>query len=334
MWTPHPAKDSKEDDEFERKRTRKQDALRFCSYVLGRVMDNNARLIISIPRNQLTRLQRVWHTSASLRHSASNDVLHDYIRAVEVAIRPPVPYGDEDSYTFRDLLIATHVAGLLASSRGHMIPANINNAIHIASEDTRDDALADRPSHLLRHVRGAPSIGEEILAEDGVLVPLVLLSPDEALSVASLVFAAFDGALPALYAPAGSGPVPLGTRPEQDMSNLNYSTAATILHIAKRVHDVPAGTTMPFPGFPRGLTAGPSVLLLLYSLALSLSPSASVFNNLGLILAEIAPVVTIEGGGRYHMSDQLTLAQVRWCAQSSPWADDPIFSGRSTSSAA
>jgi protein O-GlcNAc transferase len=269
-------------------------------------MDRDARLLISIPRNELPRLQRAWHISATLRHPASSDVLYDYMRAVEVAIRPPIPYGAEDCYNFRDLILATYIASLLVSSRQDLLPDNVKNALHIAQPADSERRRSNKNLNLLRFAHATPTLSDQFLAANGVMFPLVLLSPDQATLLSSAIFSAFEGLLPALLMRTESSSAPV---PERIISAMNYSTAATLLHVAKRVQDLPAGTNIPFPGFAEGLTVGPSLLLLFYSLSLSLSPSAAIYNNLGLVLAGIAPAITHEGGGHYHMSEELELAQ-------------------------
>ncbi|KAL1915529.1 uncharacterized protein VTP21DRAFT_6653 [Calcarisporiella thermophila] len=117
-------------------------------------------------------------------------------------------------------------------------------------------------------------------------IPLVLLSPEQALHVISSIFTESGGVLPGL-APLNRA-VSVGSSESSLLQQGNQMAANMLLTLAKLFQDAMAGT-----GANIGLSQPPTMAMLLplYYLSLSLHPSPSTCNNLGILLATItAPI--------------------------------------------
>lgn len=288
-----------------------QEALDICSRVLTRIVGHDGRLLLAIPSDQLPRLQRLRNTTASLRNATGGSGLLDLYGALELAIRPPSPYQDDECFTFRDLLLSTFVAGLLCYSResNSELPVALLHGLGLGDNvKAAFSRITESDYDLMRAVHAHGHLDKLLLKEGGTMFPSMLLSPSQALYIPMVLFAGSMGCCPAVCSRLGTG-VRLEPPSEAVRQGTHFSTAATLLRLAKHIQECPTGMIIQVPGFRHGLNADSSLLLLVYTLALALSPSAAIYNNLGLVLASIAPVVIVEPGGHHNVSKELALAQ-------------------------
>lgn len=298
------------DDDSRPESAAQEDALRLCSRLLGRIVSGNGRLLIATPIDQLSRILRVYATSASLKETLGRPCLDDLSHSLHLVIRPPTPYKDDECFTFRDLLVSTIVSAWLCSaSMRRPLPVSVLQALDLGDNHHLASSRISNPDYsLLHHVNGHADIISILLDEEGKVVPSLLLDPDQTLRLPMLLFSSSLGCLPTICKRSANG-THLEPPLEAVRQGVHFAASSMLLRMAKHIQDYPTAKIISIPGFPDGLSANGSLLLVIYMLALALFPSAAIYNNLGLVLASLAPIITVDHGGRAKLSEEIVLAQ-------------------------
>ncbi|KAI0932202.1 hypothetical protein AcW2_000893 [Taiwanofungus camphoratus] len=296
-----------------------QQALELCQYVQRRTVNSEGRLIISVPNDELHRLQRVYFTSATLRTLISSDdfqgVIDDYFKAVELVIRPPSPYSEEECYTTRDLLLSVCVAGyMLSAASNGPIPPEILASLDVDGSLPFLERSAGPGLNLLSvvHASGDRLVQALLHVGRGAL-PVLLLLPEQVMRSSIIIFPTYTGVLPSICTRAAtSRSVELLSEITRQRTNLMTSTV--VLTLAKRFQD-DALENRTVPGFGGTIHISTSLVILLYYTALTLSPSPSAYNNLGILLSNLSSAMTLRNlQGQQHWVDGPMLARIYYQA--------------------
>ncbi|TFK89960.1 glycosyltransferase family 41 protein [Polyporus arcularius HHB13444] len=281
-----------------------------CQYVQRHVFDDHGRLTRTLQPTEVPRLQRALFTSgtiyATLGPSNVERAILEYARAIELAFRPPPPTPETEQYVLRDLLLATCAAGhFLCSGPNPSLPGLSSIGIFQPDVSSR---LGDPSLNLLYLVRAS---GEQLLhaflgAGAGVL-PTPLLLPEQVMRLRALLLSQTDGVLPAICTRSASGE--LKPPPDVVRQQANGMTNTVLLTLAKRFQDDSVSNAT-IPG-TSGLRVSQSIVILLYYLALTLSPAPSTFNNLGIVLSGISESRTGPDG---RLLDGTALARMFYTA--------------------
>jgi hypothetical protein len=268
-------------------------ALEICRYIQSRLVDADGRLSSMVSLSHFHRFQNIFCTSANLMHlingGSPQDVLNDYFGAIELAIRTPSPYVESERYSIRDVVLAACIAGYSISSFDGSIPDLIHEALVNAAGSGVLRGIADPGFSILRAAHSSGDrLAEALFSEGSGVLPTLLLQPDEALRLPMLLFPESLGILPVASSRAASDIHP--RLPNEDIRRqIHLMTATILLSVAKRIQDGVAGVDIPIR-LGGTLRASPSLILMLYYLALALSPSPSLYNNVGVILSGLSAV--------------------------------------------
>ncbi|KAI0068185.1 hypothetical protein BV25DRAFT_1867220 [Artomyces pyxidatus] len=272
-------------------------AQELCRFLLVRIIGPDGRFLVPIAPDELQRLQKLCYTNAMLLQIIGENrieaLLGDLHSAVEVVIRPPWPYTTDESYVFQDLVIAASLIALsLSAGPGTYVPQAVldvlspHNRLHSLQgifEDSGFNILS------VAHVAGERLWSA--LIPPGDVLPTILLLPDEVMRLSLLLFPESAGVLPSICSrERGSSPASEILRQQT-----HFITSTILLTLAKKLQEIPLGSTIIVSDSGLVLTASLSLVLLLYYIALSLSPSPSTYNNLGIILSGLTTARTSIG---------------------------------------
>ncbi|PWN50290.1 hypothetical protein IE53DRAFT_369041 [Violaceomyces palustris] len=310
-------------------------ALKLCEFVeshvvpLGGPPGSTSAALTSMPRNlaitQAPRLQNLYYAKGNLKYVIPEfgpvPAAREYQKAVELALSP----SKEEAYSLRDLVVATCVVGLL--SMGAVVPGSaaaqaafdIALAIGVDPRDHEKALLMKQglfhalyPGGILSAVRDSGDrIVQTLLLLGGGHLPMLMLLPEQASQLGKLIFSYTGGLLPGLAASPQAIKVAGSSGQQQAIKQASQTTSTILLTLAKLYQDA---TSNPVPGPHGPLTLGgipPSISLLLplYYLSVSLHPSASTCNNLGILLSSI-PLVTavLNSQGKHQQMNGQALA--------------------------
>lgn len=285
-----------------------QKALAVCRYIQFRLADSKGRISAKVSPAQFHRFQNIFRTTSNLEHlldeeGSSGRAMLELMRGLEIAIRAPVcaPWSTDESsnYTFRDLIITACIAGYSASGQVESTPTPILRGLidKIGSLGTvtyPEAITVMKPVH-----KAGDRLAEELFREGRGALPAMMLRPDEVLRLPILIFPETWGVLPALCSEA-SDDVVLIIPEEEIRQRANLMTSSIFLAMAKMLQDGSLDATAALSA--SGITTGsPSLILMLYYLALAFSPSASLYNNVGVALSGISStsVMRFRGNGDY-----------------------------------
>jgi hypothetical protein len=250
-----------------------------------------------IQEGEFHRLQNILHTSGNLKFllTATGEQhpnpeqeflgLGDQFAAIELLLNKRARVTPEAAsiyLTTQDLLLGLTVSGLHVTGKLPSIPeleASINN-------NPRLD--------LLYHIHSTQYAVLKALTPNNVL-PLLFIKPENIFSMMTYLFSSTKGLFPGVVDEAGSNldlkaipaVLPVGA------TNASRMTATVLLTVAKHLQEAARrGDTLPYtlPSNGHGtptIRASLSAALLLYYCALALHPSASVCNNLGILLSTL-----------------------------------------------
>ncbi|KAK0529852.1 hypothetical protein OC834_003515 [Tilletia horrida] len=263
-----------------------------------------------LPASQASRLQNLFYAKGNLKYVLPElgtvPAAKEYQRAVEVLLSPTEPAA----CSLRDLVVSACVVGLLSlgatipGPAGMTAPAEIAAALGLnLSVPQHATAVASGsyssliPGGILRLVRqsGDNIVNLLLRLGGGQQLPFVLLSPEAAVRVGKCLLAETSGVLPSLLINPNGQPAPAYNNQAQAIQQAAQTTSTILLTLAKLYQD---STSNPNPGVHGPLQLGGinpslSLLLPLYYLSLSLHPSASTFNNLGILLSSLPVVTTV-----------------------------------------
>ncbi|KAK0553606.1 hypothetical protein OC846_002447 [Tilletia horrida] len=277
-----------------------------------------------LPASQACRLQNLFYAKGNLKYVLPEfgtvPAAQEYQRAVELMLSPT----EAAARSLRDLVVSACVVGLLSlgasipGPAGATAPAEIAAALGLNLSIPQHAALVASgsyssiiPGGILRLVRQSGSNVVNVLLRlgGGSQLPFVLLSPEAAIGVGKCLLAETNGVLPSLLINSNGQPAPAYNNQAQVIQQAAQTTSTILLTLAKLYQD---STSNPKPGVHGplqmdGITPSLSLLLPLYYLSLSLHPSASTFNNLGILLSSLPVVTTIVDpatGNRQQLNGQ------------------------------
>ncbi|CAD6900755.1 unnamed protein product [Tilletia controversa] len=292
----------------------------------GRAKDDDAPQAMPprLPPAQASRLQNLFYAKGNLKYVLPEygtvPAAKEYSRAVEVMLSP----NEASARSLRDLIVSACVVGLLSLGATIPGPAGLTAPAEVAAALGLDlnipqhaTAVASGsyssliPGGILRLVRQSGKTIVKVLLRlgGGHSFPFVLLAPEAAIRVGKCIFAETSGVLPSLLINANGQPVPVYSNQAQVLQQAAQTTSTILLTMAKLYQD---STSNPSPGVHGPLLMGGtapslSLLLPLYYLSLSLHPSASTFNNLGILLSSLPVVTTVVDpatGNRQQLNGQ------------------------------
>ncbi|RPD82549.1 TPR-like protein [Lentinus tigrinus ALCF2SS1-7] len=258
-----------------------------CQYVQKHVFNSDGRLSQHLQPNEIPRLQRAVFTNgtiyATLGPTNVDRAILEHARALELVFRPPPPTPEAEQYVLRDILLATCAAGhIMCSESTPNLPGLSSIGIFQPDVSSR---LGDPSLNFLYLVRtSGDQLFHALLQAGGGVLPTPLLLPEQVTQLRALLFPQTKGVLPAICTRTASGE--LKPPPDSVRQQTNGMTNTVLLTLAKRFQDNTLGNAT-LPG-TNGLRISTSVVILLYYLALTLSPAPSTFNNLGIVLSGIS----------------------------------------------
>lgn len=246
-----------------------------------------------VPVGQLYRLQNLVHTSGNLKFviSAAGEQRNDFEKAF---------VGIDDQFAAVELVLNRR-------SRGESVPHLTTydlllgltaSALHVTGNLPYVPELATDaegvPNDLLFRVHRSQSAVLKALTRNNVL-PLVLIKPENVFAMMAWMFPSTKGLFPGIVDEAGSlnldaipAVLPTGA------TSASRMTATVLLTLAKQCQDAATRGSL-LPGAPvsgegsnLAIRASFTAALLMYYCALALCPSASVCNNLGILLSTLA----------------------------------------------
>ncbi|KEP54922.1 glycosyltransferase family 41 protein [Rhizoctonia solani 123E] len=279
--------------------SRLRQALDICDFVLKKLVPGSTVLSSLstglIQKGEIHRFQNIIHTSGNLKFllAVSEDPnpekefsgLRDQFAAVELMLNARAHTENRTTsvyLTIHDLLLGLAVSALYVTGNLPSIPE-------------LEAAIKNNPSlDLPYHIHNTQQAVLNALTRNNVL-PLVFIKPENIFSVMTYLFASTKGLFPGVVDEAGNlnldaipAVLPAGA------TNASRMTATVLLTVAKHIQEAARrGDTLPYPLPSNGhgapfIRASLSSALLLYYCALALHPSASVCNNLGILLSTLA----------------------------------------------
>ncbi|KAI8453094.1 UDP-N-acetylglucosaminyltransferase [Phakopsora pachyrhizi] len=306
------------------------EALRLCKFVEAALFGPEelqfrpVRLPSIIPVTDAHRVQNLFYAKGNLLTATNRAALahEEYVKALEVVLGPPMPKSvsvqdsDTEGYSLVDLVLAVTSIGIFmtalnASETGAPTdPAVLRSLSNTGIWDPNfcgvETVLAD-PLKAARQRRNV--VRNRLLRMGGGILPCVLLLPESLDQLVSTVFSASSRALPVFQnylTPQSSGGQAFPTR-NAAFQSPNHTTSHLLLNMARYLQDAssfssPGGVAASLDGIP----PSPSLLLPLYYVAITLHPSPSTCNNLGILISTIPSSLTIykRNEGRRVLSAQ------------------------------
>ncbi|KAI5124687.1 hypothetical protein M0805_004295 [Coniferiporia weirii] len=262
-----------------------RETLKLCEFVQSRLVSGDGKPLVTVPPNELHQLQNTFYVSGSIRGLSGQDFesggLQDFVTAIEILLQINGAEGVTNCYNIKHLLLSVCIGGLVLSSA---LPESVATfASSLGYPDPATSSISEG-GDVLEFVQATDDALMEILfTEAGGVFPSVFITPEQAVRLSSYVFHASFGVFPSLCSwSAANGR--LEQPSEKVKTDSNTMASNVLLGIAKKLQEMQS-LMISFPRFDKQLRAGPSLVLLLYYLAFSLSPSPSVCNNLGIILS-------------------------------------------------
>lgn len=292
-----------------------QDALQIIDYVLSILIRTDGLLLTFVPPKNLHRLENLLFTSGNLRSITSMNGaagLHDYRRALELIFRYPGDVESGDPIILRDIVIATFVIGLVASSPPHTKYQDaIANALNI-DPSWFSESILERGVDWLPLVHKSSHQLVDLLLEAGKgVLPMVLLVPEKVERLPEALFNTCAGALPGLCvrSPAER---PWRPAPGISQSNARKVSSNIFLTLSKLLlHNKDPHQLSILFGHERLVPWSQSLVTIFYYLALSLNPNPSIFNNMGILFFSTKHLATAtDVQGRSEAVNGVKLAQI------------------------
>lgn len=255
-------------------------ALVFCRDLCAHLKAANDRLLASVTPQHAHRLLKVFTSVANIQQKVdgnTSSTLRHYVDVVEAGIHLSPPLSSGNMLSFRDIILASWFASFTFST---LPPSPEPNNIL--------DAIQDRAStnHLPRFEATSLALVHAVHdAGDGFInamldpitgtLPNVVLFPDQAQMLSAVVFAS-PHTTSDIWAPLHSG---------QSTYEVKTATSSALLTLARRIQE---GAPIADLGLDIPHCSNNALVLLLHYLALSLFPSASAFNDTGVVLCSLS----------------------------------------------
>ncbi|KAM0793060.1 hypothetical protein ACM66B_000546 [Microbotryomycetes sp. NB124-2] len=265
------------------------------------------RLPDSVPFNHVHRLQNLFYAKGNLRTALGDSAgaKDEYEKAVEVALSFP-SWTQRDlksrlqlpvtGLSVRDLIVTTVVLAKVLAAYEQF---GVNDDGGHCAKVIQDLGLADahgRPAYRRAfHVvhAGGDEYLKALLAQGGGYLPVVLLRPQLLEKLHVMLFGDTSGLLPAIFDSRllGVALSQLDPAHQQAKASTGQTTSTMLLTLAKILQDnIGTASNVSLGGIP----PSSSLLLPLYYLALSLYPSPSTCNNLGILLSTMNATTVVQ----------------------------------------
>ena len=317
-------------------------ALQLCEFVESHIIPTRAKMALSekrvqagysadtmepqsmpphMPLAQLPRMQNLFFAKGKLKYviygHGIESVAQEYQRAIEITLSNP----KHGHFSVRDMVVSICVVSVL--SFGAVIPGTdaLSTAAEIASTLGIDLSnpvhtwivsqgiyMRLHPSGILGLVRNSgDKVVKTLLRIGGGQLPCILLLPDQIALLRRIIFAQTSGMMPVFFSR-----MDCGERMDMTLERVAQQTAqissTILLALAKLFQDAAMSPEfvdeqLTLQGIPPSVT----LLLLLYYFSLSLSPSAAIFNNLGILFSSlpVATATVCASGERVQLTGQL-----------------------------
>lgn len=324
------------------------EALKLCEFVENHVMngkkdeeEKRARKVpggggggdrpiclpLHLPLSQIPRLQNLFYAKGNLKYvvpdMGSILAAKEYQKAIELLVST----SEQSAYSLRDLVMATIVIGVLTmgvelpEAKGRNAAADIAQALGLDKNNVQQAQAAASAQYtslssggVLKLVRDAGDSLVHLLLRlgGGRQLPMLLMLPDSTLKLSAILFAESGGFLPSIVSSAHAQKANLNdVGVQQALQQASTMTSTILLTLSKLFQDGTGNVkTGPHGSLTLGgIPASTSLLLPLYYLSISLNPSASTANNLGILLSSIPAIASVMNnmGQRQQMNGQ-TLA--------------------------
>lgn len=260
--------------------TLSEQASLFCRELCAHLKAQTDRLLASVTPRHAHRLLDVFTSVANIQQKVdgnTSSTLHHYVNAIETGIRLSPPLCSGTTLTFRDIILASWFASVVFSTLPPSPePNNILEAIqnrvstnHLPHFDNTSLALV----HAV-HYASDRFINATLDPFTGTL-PNVVLFPDQAKMLSAVVFAS----------PHTTSHVWAALHSSQLTYEVKAATSSALLILARRIQEgaLIADLRLDIPH-----CSSDALVLLLHYLALSLFPSASAFNDTGVVLCGLS----------------------------------------------
>ncbi|KZT65129.1 glycosyltransferase family 41 protein [Daedalea quercina L-15889] len=210
----------------------------------------------------------------------------------------------------RDLLAASCVAGyVISASSNGPVPDELMQSLSIPGQPTFQELLHQPPLDLFRVVHASgEGVLDALLRLGGGVLPVLLLLPDQIMRLPLVLFPFSLGVVPAICT-RNPQTGQLDLPPESTRQKTNLMTSTILLTLAKRLQDESLANAR-LPGLGGAVNVSVSLVILLYYVALSISPSPSTYNNLGILLCALSNSRTIwNTQGQRNLLNGPTLAR-------------------------
>ena len=291
-------------------------ALDICSFVQHKTIGNGGRLLLPIAAQDLPRLQKVFLTSGAvlgMKSSSAMAAVAAYFQAIELMISPPSIYHGGGGYTTRELILASFLAMfLLQPPKDDCLPSELARSLGLP-ENISCPYLIESKYNLFEAVRNSgDQVLYAILRLGRGALPFMLLVPEQTIRLPSLLFPTSAGVFPAICLQEEDGQLQPPT--ESKRRDASLMTSTILLALAKRYQDLPA-SAISLPGFNSTFNVNHALSIMFYYLALSLAPSPSTYNNMGIVLSTILTTSTYTNpqGGQTILTGT-SLAQIYYTA--------------------
>jgi len=259
--------------------TLSEQALLICRDLCSHLKAAHDKLLSSVTPQHAHRLLNVFTSIANIQRKVdgnTSSTLRHYVDAVEAGIRLAPPLSPGNTLTFRDIILASWFASsALSTLPSSAQPSNILNAIQRHTSGTHLAHFEDTSLPLVHAVHDASDeYINAILDPTTGTLPNIVLFPHQAQMLSTVVFASLCASAP---------------HPAQSTEQVKTATSSALLALARRIQE---GASIVDLGLDIPHCSNNSLVLLLHYLALSLSPSASAFNDTGVILCGMSSYTT------------------------------------------
>lgn len=205
---------------------------------------------------------------------STTSITQDTIRALEIVFQP-VP-SNQNYAGLRNIILSTYIAAYIIFAESGGLPSR-----YIAKYI--DSALSPRLDIWKTVHDSGDALFHSLIQEGSGSLPLLLLFPYQVVRLLSLLFPASSGILPAICTQDMNNNR-MKIPPETIYQQTNSMTSTILLSLAKHHQEEPHSHIL-IPGLEGVPNIGQPLALVFYYLALGLSPSPSICNNMGIILS-------------------------------------------------
>lgn len=291
------------------------EALRLCAFVENALFGppdqqiRPIRLPSTIPPSHVHRVQNLFYAKGNLLIASgqAHQARHEYEKALEVVLGPPVRKATSSSvnpsggYALVDLVLAVTSIGIFMMALNGSVTGSVSDPLVLKALSTTGIWDPNQSSYqivLADPLKAAQQrrqiIKNKLLQIGGGILPCVLLLPESLDQLVATVFNATNRVLP-VFQPQLPSPANGESIRNPAFQSPNQTTSTVLLTLTKCLQDAisaPMGAGEADSSLD-GIPPSSSLLLSLYYVAITLHPSPSTCNNLGILLSTIPSTLTI-----------------------------------------